>query len=95
MSPGYMFRGVRVALGGGSNGLFEVSRYPPGCTSKATRRLPARRSSRPRRQHLHEPLDRFAMHVGDDVDLETPTGRLTLPIVGVVPDYMLIVEASS
>ena len=32
--------------------------------------------------------DRFRKHVGDRLDLDTPSGRVTLPIVGVVRDYM-------
>jgi putative ABC transport system permease protein len=31
--------------------------------------------------------DRFGLHVGDPVELNTPTGPLRLPIVGVVRDY--------
>lgn len=32
--------------------------------------------------------DRFDLHVGDSVELESPTGIVILPIVGVVPDYV-------
>ncbi len=32
--------------------------------------------------------DRFDLHVGDDIELESPTGLVKRPIVGVVPDYI-------
>ena len=32
--------------------------------------------------------DRAGLHVGDTITLDTPTGRLELPIAGVVPDYV-------
>ena len=32
--------------------------------------------------------DRFDLHVGDTISLTTPTGELSLPIVGVVPDLI-------
>jgi putative ABC transport system permease protein len=31
--------------------------------------------------------DRTGLHAGDRLELDTPTGPLTLPVVGVVPDY--------
>jgi putative ABC transport system permease protein len=32
--------------------------------------------------------DRFNLHAGDTVELDSPTGLVRLPIVGVVPDYI-------
>ena len=87
--PGYLFRGVRIAVGGGSNGFFEVSRYPPGWYLEGDPETAGVAIQEGRGANISTSLsDRFDLHVGDAVDLETPTGTLTLPVVGVVPDYM-------
>ncbi len=87
--PGYIFRGVRIALWGGSDGFFDASRYPPIWYLEGDPQTAAAAIRAGRGVNISTSLsDRFAIHVGDDIDLDTPTGRLRLPIVGVVPDFI-------
>jgi putative ABC transport system permease protein len=87
--PGVMFRGERIAVAAGSDGLFDPARYPrawyragdPGAAAQAIR---AGRGA-----NVSESFaDRFGAGVGDVITLDTPTGELALPVVGIVPDYI-------
>jgi putative ABC transport system permease protein len=87
--PGQIFRGERVAVAGLSDGLFAAERYPPhwyraGDPQHAAVELRAGRGA----NVSTSLVDRFDLHLGDPIDLQTPSGILTVPIVGIVPDYM-------
>jgi putative ABC transport system permease protein len=87
--PGQLYRGQRIAVTGLSEGFFEPSRYPQGWYREgdASQAKEALRSGNA--VNISTGLsDRANLHVGDQLDLDTPTGRLALPIVGVVPDYI-------
>jgi putative ABC transport system permease protein len=87
--PGQLFRGARIALGGTSPALFQAERYPSGWFRAgdpvaATAALRAGTGVT-----ISDSLaDRFALAVGDTIDLDAPAGRVTLSVVGIVPDYM-------
>ena len=87
--PGQIYRGQRIGVLALSDGMFDAARYP------------ARWFHEGNPEHAAEALrtgtgatistglsERFGLHVGDEMQLDTPTGVLCLPIVGVVPDYI-------
>jgi len=87
--PGQIFRGERIAVAGLSDGLFAAERYPShwyraGDPQRAAVELRAGRGA----NVSTSLVDRFDLHLGDPIELQTPGGILTLPIVGIVPDYM-------
>jgi putative ABC transport system permease protein len=86
---GQPFRGERIGLLALGDLAFDPSRAPRGWY----------REGDP--EHAMGPLragqavtistslsDRFALHAGDTIELDSPTGPVRLPIVGVVPDYV-------
>jgi len=87
--PGVMFRGERIAVAAGSDGLFDPARYPrawyragdPAAAAKAIRAGQGANVS-------ESFAGRFGAAIGDVITLDTPTGELSLPIVGIVPDYI-------
>ncbi len=87
--PGVMYRGERIAVAAGSDGLFDPARYPrtwyrSGDPAAAAQAIRAGRGA-----NVSESFaDRFGAGVGDVITLDTPTGPLVLPVVGVVPDYI-------
>src|SRR5439155_11742621 len=87
--PGQMYEGQRVAVAGGSEGLADASRYPPGWYRagdpvEAALALRAGEGANVSTSFA----DRFGVQVGDQIELDTPTGKLGLRIVGIVPDYI-------
>ena len=87
--PGQPYAGMRIGIAGMSAGFFDVDRYPSNWFREGD---PAEASAAIRRgegANISTGLaDRTGLHAGDSITLETPTGPLTLPIVGVVPDYI-------
>lgn len=85
---GQLYRNERIALLALSDGVLDPSRfgsrwYQEGDPAHAAESIRARRGV-----NVSVALsDRFGLHVGDSLDLDTPTGRLTVPIVGVIRDY--------
>ncbi len=87
--PGQPYAGMRIAIAGMSEGFFDVDRYPANWFREGD---PAAASAAIRRGegvNISTGLaDRTGLHAGDSITLETPTGPFTLPIVGIVPDYI-------
>lgn len=86
---GQSYRGTRIALVGFSEMAFEPDRAPQGWyregePTEAASALQANRGAAVSVSFS----DRFGLHLGDQVELESPTGLVRLPIVGVVPDYV-------
>ncbi len=87
--PGMMYQGQRVALAALSDGLLEPSRYPRSWYRAGDPDSAARAVREGRGINVSESFaDRFGKRLGDPVDLDTPSGVLTLPVVGIVPDYV-------
>jgi putative ABC transport system permease protein len=87
--PGMMYQGQRVALAALSDGLLEPSRYPRSWYRAGDPERAARAVREGRGVNVSESFaDRFGKRLGDPVDLDTPSGVLTLPVVGIVPDYV-------
>jgi putative ABC transport system permease protein len=87
--PGQIYRGVRIAVAGGSNGLADPARYPPGWYQEGDPVSAGAALRDATGVNISASLsDRFDLHVKDKMQLDTPSGPLTLDIVGVVPDYM-------
>ncbi len=86
---GQPYAGMRIGVAGMSEGFFDVARYPHNWFREGD---PARASAVIRRGegvNISTGLaDRTGLHAGESITLETPTGPLTLPIVGIVPDYI-------
>ena len=86
--PGQMFRGLRITVGGFTDGFFDPTRYPrswyrEGDPAEAAPRLRAGQAAL-----ISTGLaDRTGLHAEDRLELDTPTGQLAVPIAGVVPDY--------
>ena len=87
--PGQIYRGRRIGVLALSDGFFDPTVYPThwyreGDPTRAAVMLRAGQGV-----NISTGLaDRFDLHVGDLMELDTPTGRLALPIVGVVPDLI-------
>jgi putative ABC transport system permease protein len=87
--PGQIYRGLRITVAGMTDGFFDPARYPSywyheGDAARAAALIRAGEGV-----NISTGLsDRTGLHVGDTIELDTPTGRLALPIVGIVPDYM-------
>jgi putative ABC transport system permease protein len=87
--PGHIYRGQRVALGGGSPTIFDPERYPPGWYRAGDAVLAAAPLKEGKGANISVSLaDRFDLQAGDPLDLDTPRGKISLVIVGIVPDYM-------
>ncbi len=87
--PGVMYRGERIAVGAASDGFIVPSRLRPGWYREGDAADAAERVNTGRAANISTGLaDRFDLHVGDTIELDTPTGKLSLPIAGVVPDLI-------
>jgi putative ABC transport system permease protein len=87
--PGQMYRGVRIAIAGGSEGLADPARYPTNWYREGDPVMAGDALRASTGVNISTSLsDRFDLHVGDPMEFETPKGVLRLQIVGVVPDYM-------
>jgi putative ABC transport system permease protein len=87
--PGMIFREERLAIAALSDGLLDPERYPAGWYRAGD---PARAAAEVRAGRGANVsisfADRFSSHVGDRIQLDTPTGRVDLDVVGIVPDYI-------
>ena len=86
---GQPFRGNRIGILGFDSGVFDAKRAPDGWYHEGD---PAS-AEQPLKAGTGVAIstslaDRFNLHLGDPVELASPTGMLTLPVVGVVPDYI-------
>jgi putative ABC transport system permease protein len=85
--PGQFFRGHRIGILALSEGMIAESRQPAlaeGDASTAPDEVRAGRGV-----YVSTTLaDRFGLRLGETLELDTPTGILALPIVGVLPDYI-------
>ena len=87
--PGMMYQGQRIAVAALSDGLLEPSRYPRSWYRAGDPAQAARAVRDGQGVNVSESFaDRFGKRVGDPVALDTPNGVLTLPVVGIVPDYV-------
>ena len=87
--PGMMYQGQRIAVAALSDGLLEPSRYPRSWYRAGDPAQAARAVRDGRGVNVSESFaDRFGKRVGDPIALDTPNGVLTLPVVGIVPDYV-------
>jgi putative ABC transport system permease protein len=86
---GQPYREDRIAILGLSPPLFDPLRAPAGWYQEgdASDAEPALSSGRAATVSASF-SDRFDLHLGDTVELASPTGTVKLPIVGVVPDYV-------
>src|SRR5262249_37787746 len=67
----------------------DPSRYPRSWYRAGDPQRAARAVREGRGPNVSESFaDRLRKHLGDPTDLDTPTGVLTLPVVGIVPDYV-------
>jgi len=87
--PGQMYRGDRISIAGLDGSFFDPARVPDywyreGDAVTACAALRANIGV-----HVSTELaERADLHVGDTIALDSPTGEVVMPIVGVVPDYM-------
>jgi putative ABC transport system permease protein len=87
--PGMMYQGQRIAVAALSDGLLEPSRYPRSWYRAGDPEAAARAVRAGEGVNVSESFaDRFGKRLGDPIDLDTPNGVLTLPVVGIVPDYV-------
>jgi putative ABC transport system permease protein len=87
--PGMMYQGERIAVAALSDGMLDPSRTTPRWY-RAGDPVVASAAVRAGEGILVSVsfADRFGVGVGTPLELDTPTGLLSLPIVGVVPDYI-------
>jgi putative ABC transport system permease protein len=72
-----------------TDGFFDPTRFPPGWYREGNASQAAEALRAGNAVNVSTVLaDRYDLHVGDTIELDTPTGRLALPIVGVVPDLL-------
>ncbi len=87
--PGQPYRGERIAVAGLSDGLLDLDRYPPNWFIEGDPPVAREKLLRGEGARVSVSFsDRFDVHVGDPIELETPSGILRLEVVDVVPDYM-------
>jgi putative ABC transport system permease protein len=87
--PGVIYQGERIAVVALTDGLFDPARYPASWYRAGDPDVAARAIREGKGVDVSESFaDRFKKTVGSTVDLDTPTGVLTVPVVGVVPDYV-------
>jgi len=87
--PGQLYRGERIGLLGLDPVFFTTGRYPAHWFREGD--PDAARAAMARGTGVGVSTgfaDRFGLRAGDTVALETPTGPVALPIVGVVTDYV-------
>lgn len=87
--PGQPFRDERITLLALSDGLLAASHYGDrwyveGRAADAAPELIAGRGA----NISIAMANRFGLHLGDRVELQSPSGLLELPVVGIVRDYM-------
>jgi putative ABC transport system permease protein len=86
---GQSYRGRRIGLLALSERAFDPERAPAGWYREGSAAAAAPSLAAGESATISVSLsDRFGLHVGDRIALDSPTGVVTLPIVGVVPDYV-------
>ncbi|TMB54163.1 MAG: FtsX-like permease family protein [Deltaproteobacteria bacterium] len=86
--PGQVYRGQRITLFALSDGFFDAARYGAQWYREGNSVAAARALLAGEGANVATALaDRFHLRVGDAIELDTPTGSVSLPIVGVVRDY--------
>ncbi len=87
--PGQPYKGERIAIAGLSDGLFDLDRYPPNWFIEGNPRTAREKLLNGTGARISVSLsDRFDLHPGDPIEIETPSGVLRLEVADVVPDYM-------
>lgn len=85
---GQPYRGDRIGLLVLSDGLLEPERSPAGWVRDADPAVALRAVRMGEGINVSQSFaDRFGARVGTRVHLESPTGPVELPVVGIVPDY--------
>ena len=85
---GQAYRGRRIGILALSDGPLEPARLPSGWYRHGDPDRAAAAVKAGDGANISLSLADWArLGVGDQIELDTPTGRLALPIVGVVPDY--------
>jgi putative ABC transport system permease protein len=85
---GQLYRGQRISVLSVTDGFFDVTRYGPWfLEGEPAQAVPLLRAGEGATIAIGL-ADRFGLQVGDTIRLDTPTGTLAVPIVGVVRDYM-------
>jgi putative ABC transport system permease protein len=87
--PGQPFREARIGILAATDGVFEPSRLPDGWYRQGDPHVAAEALRAGRGVNVSTTLaDRYGFEVGDEIELQTPSGSLRLPIMGVVPDFV-------
>ncbi len=87
--PGQMFRGDRITVGAVTDAFFDPARYPQGWYREGDPTAAAASLRAGLAVNVSTVLaDRYRLHVGDVLELDTPTGKLAVPIAGIVPDLL-------
>jgi putative ABC transport system permease protein len=86
---GQPFRGHRIGVLALDALAFDAERAPPGWYREGDPVEASPRLAAGEAVSVSVSLsDRFDVHVGDTIELASPTGVVALPVVGVVPDYV-------
>ncbi len=87
--PGQLYRGRRIGVVALTSGFFDQSRYPRAWYREGSPDFALRALRDSAGANVSTVLaDAFGLHVGETIELDTPTGVLSLPIVGIVPDFI-------
>ena len=86
---GQPFRERRIGVLAASDGWLDPARLPKGWYREGDPDAAATAIRAGEAVDVSTTLaDHHGLHVGDRIELQTPTGNLSLPIAGVVPDYV-------
>jgi putative ABC transport system permease protein len=86
--PGQPFRDHRIGVLALSDGMIDGDRLPPHWYRRGDPQRAAMALKAGTAVNISMSLaDWTGLDVGDSLDLETPTGTLTLPVAGIVPEY--------
>jgi putative ABC transport system permease protein len=86
---GQMYRGRRIVLVGLDEGFFDPLLYGARWYVKGDPQGAAEALREGRGVNISAALaDRFGLHVGASITLDSPTGPVSLPVMGIVRDYM-------
>lgn len=87
--PGQPFRGARIGVLAVTDNALDPARMPSGWYRDGDPETASRMVREGAAANISTTLaDRHGLHVGDSVELATPTGELSLPVAGIVPDYI-------
>ncbi len=86
---GQIYGDERIAVAGFSDSVFDPARYPSGWYRAGDPEHAAAAARAGTGAIISTSLaDRFGLGLAGEIELDTPTGRMILPIVGVVRDYI-------